>query len=75
MTLIFLQVEDDTELHQMPKWSRRDDLAKAMIGERSDPKTKPKSSDTAASEGKGKCKVIRIDNAYNHIQVRPDHNK
>ena len=44
------------ELHQMPKWSRRDDLAKAMIGGRSDPKTEPKSSDTAASEGKGKGK-------------------
>ena len=22
-----------------------------------------------------KCKVIRVDNAYNHIQVRPDDNK
>ena len=21
------------------------------------------------------CKVIHVDNAYNHIQVRPDHNK
>ena len=48
MTLIFLQVEDDVELHQMPKQSRRDDLAKAMIG------GKPKSSDTGASKGKGK---------------------
>ena len=48
MTLIFLQVEDDVELHQMPKRSRRDDLAKAMIG------GKPKSSDTGASKGKGK---------------------
>ena len=54
MTLIFLQVEDDVELHQMPKWSRSDDLAKAMIGRRSEPKGKPKSSDTAASKGKGK---------------------
>ena len=44
------------ELYQMPKWSRRDDLAKAMIGGRSDPKAKPKSSDTAASKGKGKGK-------------------
>ena len=43
MTLIFLQVEDDVELYQMPKRSRRDDLAKAMIGGRSDPKAKPKS--------------------------------
>ena len=56
MTLIFLQVEDDVELHQMPKQSRRDDLAKAMIGGRSEPKGKPKSSDTAASKGKGKGK-------------------
>ena len=54
MTLIFLQVEDDVELHQMPKRSRSDDLAKAMIGGRSEPKGKPKSSDTAASKGKGK---------------------
>ena len=54
MTLIFLQVEDDVELYQMPKQSRRDDLAKAMIGGRSDPKAKPKSSDTAASKGKGR---------------------
>ena len=48
MTLIFLQVEDDVELHQMPKRSRHDDLAKVMIG------GKPKSSDTGASKGKGK---------------------
>ena len=54
MTLIFLQIEDDVEMYQMPKWSRRDDLAKAMIGGRSDPKPKPKSSYTAASKGKGK---------------------
>ena len=55
MTLIFLQVEDHMELHQMPKQSQRDDLAKAMIGG-SEPKGKPKSSDTAASKGKGKGK-------------------
>ena len=55
MTLIFLQVEDDVELHPMPKRSRRDDLAKAMIGG-TEPKGKPKSSDTAASKGKGKGK-------------------
>ena len=54
MTLIFLQVEDDVELHQMPKQSQRDDLAKAMIGGRSEPKGKPKSSDTAASKGKAR---------------------
>ena len=48
MTLIFLQVEDDVELHQMAKQSRCDDLEKAMIG------GKPKSSDTGASKGKGK---------------------
>ena len=48
MTLIFLQVEDNVELHQMPKRSRRDDLTKAMIG------GKPKSSNTGASKGKGK---------------------
>ena len=36
------------ELHQMPKRSQCDDLAKAMIG------GKPKSSDTGASKGKGK---------------------
>ena len=35
----------------MPKQSQRDDLAKAMIGGRSDPKA---SSDRAASKGKGK---------------------
>ena len=40
----------------MPKRSRRDDVAKAMIGGTSDPKAKPKSSDTAASKGKGKGK-------------------
>ena len=56
ITLVFLQVEDDVELHQMPKQSWRDDLAKAMIGGRSDPKAKPKSSDRAASKGKGKGK-------------------
>ena len=39
----------------MPKRSRRDDLAKAMIGG-SEPKGKPKSSNTAASKGKGKGK-------------------
>ena len=62
MTLIFLQLEDDVELHQMPKWSQRDDLTKAMIGGRSEPKGKPKSSDTAASKskGKGKGKPINI---------------
>ena len=54
MTLIFLQVEDDVELHQMAKRSRRDDLAKAMIG------GKPKSSDTGASKGKGRGKPINI---------------
>ena len=54
MTLIFLQVEDDVEMYQMPKRSQRDDLTKAMIGGRSDSKPKPKSSDTAASKGKGK---------------------
>ena len=37
MTLIFLQVEDDVEMYQMPKQSQRDDLAKAMIGGRSNP--------------------------------------
>ena len=54
MTLIFLQVEDNVELHQMAKWSRRDDLAKAMIG------GKPKSRDTGASKGKGRGKPINI---------------
>ena len=54
MTLIFLQVEDDVELHQMAKRSRHDDLAKAMIG------GKPKSSDTGASKGKGRGKPINI---------------
>ena len=54
MTLIFLEVEDGVEMYQMPKQSQRDDLAKAMIGGRSDPKPKPKSRDTAASKGKGK---------------------
>ena len=54
MTLIFLQVEDDVELHQMAKRSRRDDLAKAMIGGKS------KSSDTGASKGKGRGKPINI---------------
>ena len=54
MTLIFLQVEDDVELHQMAKRSRCDDLAKAMIG------GKPKSSDTGASKGKGRGKPINI---------------
>ena len=39
MTLIFLQVEDDVELHQMPKQSRHDDLAKAMIGGKPKPAT------------------------------------
>ena len=59
MTLIFLQVEDDMESYQMPKWSRRDDLAKSMIGGLGDTakaKAKPKLSNTAASKGKGKGK-------------------
>ena len=63
MTLIFLQVEDDMESYQMPKQSRRDDLAKAMIGGLGDTaKAKPKSSNTAASKGKvkGKGKPINI---------------
>ena len=58
MTLIFLQVEDDVESHQMPKWSRRDDVAKSMIGGLG-----AKSSNTAAAskgKGKGKGKPINI---------------
>ena len=42
MTLIFLQVKMMWEMYQMPKWSQRDDLTKAMIGGRSDPKPKIK---------------------------------
>ena len=62
MALIFLQVEDNVELHQMPKRSRRDDVAKLMIGGLG-----AKSSNTAAaskaaskSKGKGKGKPINI---------------
>ena len=72
MTLIFLQVEDDVELHQMPKRSLRDDLVKAMIGGRSEPKGKPKSSDTAVSKGKGKGKGkpinIPLDNIFPELK-------
>ena len=63
-----LQVEDDVEMHQMPKRSPKADLARAMIGGRSDPKPKPKSSDSAAAaasergkgKGKGRGKPINI---------------
>ena len=63
MTVIFLQVEDDVELHQMPKWSRHDDLAKAMIG------GKPKSSDTGASKGKGKGRGKPINIPLDNISL------
>ena len=62
-----MQVEDDVEMYQMPKRSRRDDLAKAMIGGRSDPKPKPKSSDTAASKGKGKGRGKPINIPFDNI--------
>ena len=71
MTVIFLQVEDDVEMYQMPKQSQRDDLAKAMIGGRNDPKPKPKSSDTAASKGKGKGREpinIPLDNISQELK-------
>ena len=67
MTLIFLQVEDDVEMYQMPKQSQRDDLAKAMIAGRSNPKPKPKSSDTAASKGKGKGRGKKINIPLDNI--------
>ena len=51
----------------MPKRSRKDDLAKAMVGglgDKAKAKAKPKSSDTAAaattSKGKGKGMPINI---------------
>ena len=65
MTLIFLQIKDDMETYQMPKWSQRDDPAKSMIRGLADTaKAKAKSSNTAAAaskgKGKGKGKPINI---------------
>ena len=71
---LFLQVEDDVESYQMPKRSRRDDLAKAMVGGLGDKaKIKPKSSNTApaaaasTSKGKGKGRGMPINIPLDNI--------